>query len=62
MSVDPEDDSRSMVRPFPRPGPRLQLAGDHIIVLLKLHAVGETESQGQGRPLLFHRSAFGRLA
>lgn len=34
-------------------------AGDHIIVLLELHAVEHPET---GSPLIFHRSAFGRLA
>lgn len=34
-------------------------AGDHIIVLLELHAVEHPES---GSPLIFHRSGFGRLA
>lgn len=33
-------------------------AGDHTIVLLELHAVGEASS---GDPLVFHRSGFGRL-
>lgn len=33
-------------------------AGDHIIVLLQLHAV----EHSVGQPLVFHRSAFGRLA
>ena len=33
-------------------------AGDHILVLLELHAVAHTDSSG---PLIFHRSAFGRL-
>jgi flavin reductase (DIM6/NTAB) family NADH-FMN oxidoreductase RutF len=33
-------------------------AGDHLIVLLELHAV----RQSVGQPLVFHRSAFGRLA
>jgi flavin reductase (DIM6/NTAB) family NADH-FMN oxidoreductase RutF len=33
-------------------------AGDHVIVLLKLHAV----TQGGGQPLVFHRSSFGKLA
>lgn len=33
-------------------------AGDHLIVLLRLHAV----SLGAGAPLVFHRSSFGRLA
>lgn len=34
-------------------------AGDHIIVLLELHAV---EHPDAGNPLIFHRSTFGRLA
>jgi flavin reductase (DIM6/NTAB) family NADH-FMN oxidoreductase RutF len=34
-------------------------AGDHIIVLLELHAV---EHPDTGSPLIFHRSGFGRLA
>jgi flavin reductase (DIM6/NTAB) family NADH-FMN oxidoreductase RutF len=34
-------------------------AGDHIIVLLRLHAVEHPET---GSPLIFHRSGFGRLA
>jgi flavin reductase (DIM6/NTAB) family NADH-FMN oxidoreductase RutF len=34
-------------------------AGDHTIVLLALHAV---EDRGLALPLVFHRSAFGRLA
>ncbi len=33
-------------------------AGDHLIVLLQLHAV----QHSCGQPLVFHRSAFGRLA
>jgi len=33
-------------------------AGDHIVVLLALHAV----EQSTGQPLVFHRSEFGRLA
>jgi flavin reductase (DIM6/NTAB) family NADH-FMN oxidoreductase RutF len=33
-------------------------AGDHLIVLLRLHAV----QRSCGQPLVFHRSAFGRLA
>lgn len=33
-------------------------AGDHILVLLRLHAV----AHDLGQPLVFHRSAFGRLA
>lgn len=34
-------------------------AGDHVLVLLRLHAV---EHPGTGSPLIFHRSGFGRLA
>ncbi|MGC4935436.1 flavin reductase family protein [Gordonia sp. DT30] len=34
-------------------------AGDHLIVLLELHAVQHPET---GNPLIFHRSGFGRLA
>lgn len=34
-------------------------AGDHIIVLLKLHGV---EHPATGDPLIFHRSGFGKLA
>jgi flavin reductase (DIM6/NTAB) family NADH-FMN oxidoreductase RutF len=34
-------------------------AGDHVIVLLELHAVAHAEA---GQPLVFHRSGFGRLA
>ena len=34
-------------------------AGDHVIVLLELHAVEHPET---GSPLIFHRSGFGRLA
>ena len=33
-------------------------AGDHIIVLLELHAVRQDDA---GHPLVFHRSGFGRL-
>ena len=33
-------------------------AGDHIVVLLKLHAVRHSV----GQPLVFHRSTFGKLA
>jgi len=33
-------------------------AGDHIVVLLQLHAVRHSI----GQPLVFHRSAFGKLA
>jgi flavin reductase (DIM6/NTAB) family NADH-FMN oxidoreductase RutF len=34
-------------------------AGDHVLVLLELHAVDQTDTSS---PLVFHRSAFGRLA
>jgi flavin reductase (DIM6/NTAB) family NADH-FMN oxidoreductase RutF len=34
-------------------------AGDHVIVLLQLHAVGVHSG---GQPLIFHRSEFGRLS
>lgn len=34
-------------------------AGDHTLVLLRLHAV---EDSGASLPLVFHRSGFGRLA
>ncbi|MFW0787689.1 flavin reductase family protein [Gordonia sp. CPCC 206044] len=34
-------------------------AGDHIIVLLELHAVEHPQA---GNPLIFHRSGFGKLA
>ena len=33
-------------------------AGDHLVILLRLHAV----QHSHGQPLVFHRSAFGRLA
>lgn len=33
-------------------------AGDHMVILLRLHAV----EHSYGQPLIFHRSAFGRLA
>jgi flavin reductase (DIM6/NTAB) family NADH-FMN oxidoreductase RutF len=33
-------------------------AGDHLVILLRLHAV----EHSVGQPLVFHRSAFGRLA
>ncbi|MFT4010658.1 MAG: flavin reductase family protein [Nocardioidaceae bacterium] len=33
-------------------------AGDHLIILLRLHAVEHPET---GSPLIFHRSGFGRL-
>jgi flavin reductase (DIM6/NTAB) family NADH-FMN oxidoreductase RutF len=35
-------------------------AGDHTLVLLRMHAIGQSDSEGS--PLVFHRSAFGRLA
>ncbi len=34
-------------------------AGDHLLVLLELHAVDHSD---ESAPLVFHRSAFGRLA
>jgi flavin reductase (DIM6/NTAB) family NADH-FMN oxidoreductase RutF len=38
-------------------------AGDHTIVLLQLHGVEhDDEAQLPGSPLVFHRSAFGRLS
>jgi flavin reductase (DIM6/NTAB) family NADH-FMN oxidoreductase RutF len=38
-------------------------AGDHTIVLLRLHAIGSvTPGADTSQPLVFHRSAFGRLA
>jgi flavin reductase (DIM6/NTAB) family NADH-FMN oxidoreductase RutF len=38
-------------------------AGDHTIVLLRLHAVEHpADPPGGSSPLVFHRSAFGRLA
>lgn len=37
-------------------------AGDHVIVLLRLHAVEAAGEGGAGNPLVFHRSGFGRLA
>jgi flavin reductase (DIM6/NTAB) family NADH-FMN oxidoreductase RutF len=35
-------------------------AGDHTLVLLRLHAVGQSDVVGS--PLVFHRSGFGRLS
>jgi flavin reductase (DIM6/NTAB) family NADH-FMN oxidoreductase RutF len=35
-------------------------AGDHTLVLLRLHAVGQSDDEGS--PLVFHRSTFGKLA
>lgn len=37
-------------------------AGDHIIVLLQLHAVDQADDGTVLRPLVFHRSGFGSLA
>lgn len=39
-------------------------AGDHTIVLLRLHAVQHVDPRAAdaGQPLVFHRSGFGRLA
>jgi flavin reductase (DIM6/NTAB) family NADH-FMN oxidoreductase RutF len=37
-------------------------AGDHTIVLLRLHAVQHADQMDGGLPLVFHRSGFGRLA
>ena len=38
-------------------------AGDHVIVLLRLHAVDQAAvDRTHGGPLVFHRSGFGRLA
>jgi flavin reductase (DIM6/NTAB) family NADH-FMN oxidoreductase RutF len=38
-------------------------AGDHVVVLLRLHAVESTHRvAGSSLPLIFHRSGFGRLA
>ncbi|NPC97985.1 flavin reductase family protein [Nocardioides sp. zg-DK7169] len=36
-------------------------AGDHTIVLLQVHAVEQLGEAGDGSPLVFHRSGFGRL-
>lgn len=37
-------------------------AGDHTIVLLRLHAVDHGTDDVTGSPLVFHRSGFGRLS
>lgn len=38
-------------------------AGDHVVVLLRLHGVEhDNEDEHRGSPLVFHRSAFGRLS
>lgn len=36
-------------------------AGDHVIVLLQVHAVEHGAEEDAGKPLVFHRSGFGRL-
>lgn len=36
-------------------------AGDHILVLLELHAVTHVDDSAPSAPLVFHRSGFGRL-
>ena len=36
-------------------------AGDHILVLLQLHAVEHVDHTAAGAPLVFHRSGFGKL-
>lgn len=36
-------------------------AGDHVLVLLRLHAVTHVDPDSSGNPLVFHRSGFGRL-
>jgi flavin reductase (DIM6/NTAB) family NADH-FMN oxidoreductase RutF len=36
-------------------------AGDHILVLLELHAVQHVDAHAAGAPLVFHRSGFGKL-
>lgn len=36
-------------------------AGDHVIVLLQVHAVEHGADTDAGHPLVFHRSGFGRL-
>jgi flavin reductase (DIM6/NTAB) family NADH-FMN oxidoreductase RutF len=36
-------------------------AGDHILVLLELHAVEHVDHNLAGAPLVFHRSGFGKL-
>lgn len=36
-------------------------AGDHILVLLELHAVEHVDHTLAGAPLVFHRSGFGKL-
>jgi flavin reductase (DIM6/NTAB) family NADH-FMN oxidoreductase RutF len=36
-------------------------AGDHLLVLLELHAVEHVDHSAAGAPLVFHRSGFGKL-
>ncbi|MFC7494350.1 MULTISPECIES: flavin reductase family protein [unclassified Nocardioides] len=36
-------------------------AGDHLLVLLELHAVEHVDHESATTPLVFHRSGFGRL-
>ena len=36
-------------------------AGDHLLVLLELHAVEHVDHNLAGAPLVFHRSGFGKL-
>ena len=36
-------------------------AGDHLLVLLELHAVEHVDHNLAGAPLVFHRSSFGKL-
>lgn len=36
-------------------------AGDHVLVLLRLHAVEHVDPDRGGDPLVFHRSGFGKL-
>lgn len=36
-------------------------AGDHLVVLLRLHAAEHLDVAGETTPLVFHRSGFGRL-
>ena len=36
-------------------------AGDHVLVLLELHSVRHVDHAQAGTPLVFHRSAFGKL-
>ncbi|RLV50398.1 flavin reductase [Nocardioides mangrovicus] len=36
-------------------------AGDHVLVLLRLHTVTHAEDDASGSPLVFHRSGFGTV-